>query len=87
MLEVITYILNHFLLCRRRETRHWYACVDTLTLLVFLDKLANIQIVNTKILSPSREAMCLVNDKPHDMTSHEYLLYGLRAKHLGGYIQ
>ena len=87
MLEVVANILNHLLLCSCRKTRHRYACAATFTLLIFLYKPAYIQIVNTKILSPSREAMCLVNDKSHHMTSHEYLLYGLRAKHLGGYIQ
>ena len=31
--------------------------------------------------------MCFIYDKPYHMTCQQYLLYGLRAKHLGRDIQ
>ena len=86
MLEIVANVLYHLLLCCCRKTRHGDVGVASFALLVFLDKLAYIEIVDTEILSPGREAVCLVDDESHHMARHQYLLYGLRPQHLGRYV-
>ena len=56
--------------------------LEALSLLIHSDKLADIEVIHTEILSPRREAVGFVDDKPYHMTRHQNLFHGIRPKHL-----
>ena len=82
MSEIVADVLHHFLFCRGRETRHGHGAGALLVLLIFLYEFADVEIVYTEVLSPGGEAVCLVNDEPDHMASHEYALDGVGPQHL-----
>ena len=85
--EIIADILHHFLLGRCRETRYRDGMPEALPPLIITDELADIKIIHPEILSPRRETVSLIDDKPHHLANRQDALDGVRPQHLRGDIQ
>ena len=76
MLEIVADVLYHLLFCSGGEARYGYqgltmiadhSIFAKLTFLEFLDKLADLEVIYTEVLSPCREAVSFINDESHHM--------------------
>ena len=63
--EIIAYIRNDLLFSRGCKAGHRNRILKLLFLLILTDKVADIKVINTKILSPCRKAMRLVDNEPN----------------------
>ena len=73
-LEIVADILNDLLFCGCREAGYRNRIADILLFLKMTDKISDIEIVHAEILSPRREAVCFIYDKPHDIPREQQFL-------------
>ena len=70
--EIVADITDDLLLGCSSKARHRNWPLITLLLLQFADKVADIKIINAKILPPCRKAVCLINDKTNDVAGQQH---------------
>ena len=66
-LKIIFDIADDFLLRRCGKAGYGNRGRKLLVYLEFFNKISDIKVIYTEILPPSRKAMCLIDNKPHNI--------------------
>ena len=67
-LKIIFDIADDFLFRRCGKAGYGNRGRKLLVFLKLFDKISDIKVIHTEVLPPSRKAMCLINNKPHNIS-------------------